>query len=119
MTDERRTSGVGREISWTAIAAGTTLAFTVVVPLAGAYDFIRTELADIRLDVSSNFQARCEQERTAAIWIERIKDNASAIHELEQQVSRLQAVPTARPDPFTGTQGRELERRLKLLEQGE
>jgi hypothetical protein len=38
------------------------------------------------------------------------------INNLEQQVYELKTKPTVRADPFTGTQGKELEQRIKALE---
>lgn len=39
------------------------------------------------------------------------------INRLEDKVYEMSTRPSARPDPFTGTQGRELDQRLKALEQ--
>ena len=52
---------------------------------------------------------RAEHVRSAEEWYRRIK-------ELEHDVHSLQRQPNARPDPFTGTEGRELERRIRKLE---
>ena len=52
---------------------------------------------------------RAEHARSAEEWYRRIS-------ELEHDVHSLQRQPSARPDPFTGTEGRELERRIRKLE---
>ena len=44
-------------------------------------------------------------------WKNRIKS-------LEQKVYDIQTKPTARPDPFTGADGRELDQRIRTLERG-
>jgi hypothetical protein len=54
---------------------------------------------------------RVEHEKQADRWIAKILENERSIHSLQQQ-------PSARPDPFTGTEGRELERRIRAIERG-
>jgi len=51
---------------------------------------------------------RIEHEKQAERWINQIIENGRAIHDLQQQ-------PGARPDPFTGSQGRELQRQIDEL----
>lgn len=43
-------------------------------------------------------------------WIARIEENSKLLHSLAKDSA-------ARPDPFTGTEGRQLERRIDALEQ--
>ena len=44
------------------------------------------------------------------------RERIERINEMEREVRRITTQPTARPDPFTGTQGRELEERIRQLE---
>jgi len=50
-----------------------------------------------------------EHEKQSEYWIQRIESNTN-------RLGRLATDSAARPDPFTGTQGRELERRLDFVE---
>jgi hypothetical protein len=52
---------------------------------------------------------RIEHEKNAQQWINKIIENERDIH-------ALQSSAAARKDPFTGSEGRELERRIKALE---
>jgi hypothetical protein len=45
-----------------------------------------------------------------------LQERGERISNLEAAVYNLTKKPTARPDPFTGTMGRELEARIKALE---
>ena len=58
---------------------------------------------------SENTIYRVEHVKNAEEWYRRIK-------ELEHDVHSLQRQPNARPDSFTGTEGRELEKRIRKLE---
>ena len=44
------------------------------------------------------------------------RERIERINEIEREVRQITTQPTARPDPFTGTQGRELEERIRQLE---
>jgi len=44
------------------------------------------------------------------------RERIDRIQEVEREVRMMATQPTARPDPFTGTQGRELEERIRQLE---
>jgi hypothetical protein len=48
-------------------------------------------------------------EKTAGEWKQRIIEN-------ERALRQLQTAPSARPDPFTGSEGRQLEYRIERLE---
>jgi hypothetical protein len=63
----------------------------------------------IAKQAAENSIHRVEHEKQADRWIAQILENEAAIHELIR-------VPAKRADPFTGTQGRELEERIKQLE---
>ena len=58
---------------------------------------------------AENTVYRAEHIKNAEEWYRRI-------NELERDVHSLQRQPAARPDPFTGTEGRELEKRIRKLE---
>ena len=45
------------------------------------------------------------------------RERIERIQAIESEVRRMATSPTARPDPFTGSQGRELEDRIRQLEQ--
>ena len=60
--------------------------------------------------VLEDIDARC---RTNTVSRER---NERVIDRLEREVSELRNHPTARPDPFTGTEGRALRDRIERLE---
>ena len=44
------------------------------------------------------------------------RERIERIQAIESEVRRMATSPTARPDPFTGSQGRELEDRIRELE---
>ena len=62
---------------------------------------------DARLAVAETHVAA--HERSADEWKQRIIEN-------ERELRGLMQSPAARPDPFTGTEGRELEQRIQQLE---
>ena len=68
------------------------------------------ELAALREKITSVGVAESSHLREADIWIAKIK-------KLESQVEALVTLPQARKDPFTGTQGLELEARINTLEE--
>ena len=47
---------------------------------------------------------------------DRLSALAGRMLEVERRLNSLRTSPSARPDPFTGTMGRELEARIKALE---
>jgi hypothetical protein len=77
--------------------------------LRRAVDANTDSLRAIAQQAHANSIHRLEHEKQAERWIDKILENEHNIHALQQQ-------PAARPDPFTGTEGRELERRLRVLE---
>ena len=105
-----------REIAWGSIFSGAALALSIGGAGIGAYDGIQRDLTDLRLAIASNTLHRTEHDKTAAIWISQIVENEQAIHGLSREVSELRSMPSARPDPFTGTDGRKLEQRIRDLE---
>lgn len=68
-------------------------------------------LARIAIETSANTVHRAEHERQSERWIEQIERNRDAIEALKEK-------PSARPDPFTGTEGRALSDRIERLEAG-
>ena len=48
-------------------------------------------------------------------WIEVIKECQKSREALIERISRIETKPTARPDPFTGTQGKRLEEMINEL----
>lgn len=77
----------------------------LVLVVAGQRELaeMREKLAEVRTEEKAHIQQ-------ADVWIARIK-------KLEDQVEGLITHPAARKDPFTGTQGTELERRIQALEE--
>lgn len=55
-----------------------------------------------------NTTHRLEHEKTSERWINQIIRNSELIRE-------MRSTPEARPDPFTGTEGRELQRQIDEL----
>jgi hypothetical protein len=78
--------------------------------LRSAVDTNTNTLRVIAEQSSENSVHRIEHERQADFWINRIEQNTRELHALQRQ-------PSARPDPFTGTEGRELERRIRVIEE--
>mgnify|MGYP001547381064 CR=1 FL=1 len=92
------------------------LAWVVGLSVPAAIGWVRTDVNDIeselrqlRVDVAENSAHRVEHDRNAEEWKQRIRLNESGLRELTNNAS-------ARPDPFTGTEGRQLERRIDILE---
>jgi hypothetical protein len=100
----------------------------------GFLNYVRTELSS-NAECCESFRAyRTEDSGQRKFWVgeitkqgeriirnheicnERMRKMEARVVELETEVRLLQRQPAARPDPFTGTQGRELERRIKALE---
>lgn len=70
---------------------------------------LETAVQSIAVENTTNSLARADhkyQLEKLSAWVDRLREDVSA----------LKAKPDARSGPFTGTQGRELERRLDRLE---
>ena len=67
-------------------------------------------LARVAIETSANSVHRVEHQRQSDQWIKQIERNRDAIEALREK-------PSARPDPFTGTEGRELKQRIERLEE--
>lgn len=66
---------------------------------------LTAQVSKLGREVSSVHEHVTEHDRSAQEWKDRIASNEKRLHILSSS-------STARPDPFTGTQGRVLERRL-------
>jgi hypothetical protein len=73
------------------------------------YSLDAATLAAIAEQTHANSIHRVEHDKSAEHWIGQIKDNTRSVRKLEQD-------PNARRDPFTGTEGKALEDRIKALE---
>jgi hypothetical protein len=86
-------------------------------------DYVRVQLS-ANAECCREFQSyRLEDSSQRRLWVDVIRKNEERLRELERQQvafdARLDVLSTnanARPDPFTGTEGRELERRITALE---
>ena len=83
---------------------------TGVEELRRAVDTNTNTLRVVAEQSSANTVHRLEHERQSSFWIARIEQNTREIHALQRE-------PAARSDPFTGTEGRTLERRIRAIEQ--
>lgn len=70
-----------------------------------------SELSQIRAD-----SHQTEHNKTSLHWIGEITVQRKLLGEHEKRLSRLESQPSARPDSFTGTDGRRLETLIKILE---
>jgi hypothetical protein len=66
-------------------------------------------LAAIAQQAHANSIHRVEHEKQAERWIDKILEN-------ERRIQRIETNTSARPDPFTGTEGRALRYRIEKLE---
>lgn len=73
-------------------------------------------LAAIAQQSHANTLHRHEHEKTAAREIARIDANEKRSHANELELNRMQRSTDARPDPFTGSDGEILRRRIEKLE---
>ena len=80
-----------------------------VEKLANTYITDATTLASIAQQAHANSIHREEHERSAERWIDKILENERDIHS-------LQTDSASRKDPFTGSEGAELRRRIEALE---
>jgi hypothetical protein len=81
-----------------------------VEDLQRAVDGNTNSLRAIAEQSHANSIHRVEHEKNARHWIDKIIENEQSIH-------ALQNIAGARKDPFTGSEGRELEQRIRKLEQ--
>ena len=118
--DRRKTSGYRprytREIAWGVFIPITAILVTMGTWSHGVYVDLLRSLSDLDRLVATNTAHRIEHDIQSQQWIEQVKENRIAVRKLESIVASLRAVPSARPDPFTGTEGSALERRIRALE---
>jgi len=72
--------------------------------------------SDVRDGIARNAIC-CEESRAYRIGHDHM--DGLQQHQIDYAISRIDAlssVPASRPDPFTGTEGRELERRINAIE---
>lgn len=105
-----------REIVVGIILPSAALAATLAIWAHGVFMDISDHILDCTERVAANTAHRISHEREAQQWIDRIKRNEQSVREIQRAIGELRSVPAARPDPFTDTQGRELEQRFRLLE---
>lgn len=55
-------------------------------------------------------------DQTAAHWIRQIIESTKLLRAAERRLDRLETRPSARPDPFTGADGKRLELMLRELQ---
>ena len=115
------------------VATGIASLVGIAIVAAGSTLFVHS-------GAIAEFRVRCEQARAELFELhDRIAQYPSAadlngcrgriealerylavdqhrMDKLELAMEEMQRKPAARPDPFTGTEGRELERRIKQLE---
>jgi hypothetical protein len=95
------------------IISALAVATTVGLALVNLVDGIQRDIHQHRVDVEHDLGALTARlDRVAAT----LEERGFRIGNLEAKVYEIQTKPSSRPDPFTGTQGRELEQRIIELE---
>ena len=87
-----------------------------VAELRAGYITDAATLAAIAQQSHANTLHRVEHEKTATREIARIDANERRSHANELAIERLQRAPDPRPDPFTGSDGERLRKRIERLE---
>ena len=113
-----------REIAWGIVAPFAALGLTVALASINGYDKLRSLIHSNDACCADFRSYRDEDSGQRQFWvnvIERIRDQTTDVVRrlaaAEAHIEELRRQPGARPDPFTGTEGRELEKRIKRLEQ--
>ena len=118
--EHERTSGYRprytREIAWGVFIPIAALLFSMGTWSHGVYVDLLRSISALDLLVATNTAHRLEHDHQAQQWIDQIKENRITVRKLESIVASLRTVPSERPDPFTGTEGSALERRIRALE---
>jgi hypothetical protein len=106
------------------LVAVAALGWGVAQSVGSFFNSVRVQLSDSAVCCERFRQYQDEDSQQRHYWvgvIDRIHTNQSKIQsdiaELRADLRALQNDPHVRPDPFTGSEGRELERRIKRLEQ--
>ena len=105
-----------REFTWGVFVPVAALVFS-----AGVWGFDRfmdliDRISDLDSAVTSNTEHRLIHDEQSKHWISQILRNLDDVRQLERDLAELRSVPSARPDPFTGSEGNALERRIHDLE---
>jgi len=136
--NEKLRSGIRRatDAAWDKLPEALTAAVVVIVVFSGG---LWLDLRDARHTLQSVVDEQaaprlCERigictsktggarDDDAAVWAvihgmrQTLNEREARISHLEEKVYEISSKPSARPDPFTGTEGRELSRRLEALE---
>ena len=121
--DRRTTPRHTREIAWGVLLPAAALGWGVGTWLVGRYDDVRRELSTHAICCESFRSYQTEDSGQRHFWvgvIEQLRsaeqDSANRITAVETAIEQLRRVPSARPDPFTGTDGERLRARIEQLE---
>lgn len=106
-----------REIAWGILLPAASLGVTLAIWFGSLYLGALDELSHHASAISSLERYAVEHNRDASQWIESIKRNVDKCEQCRVDVAELKADVRARPDPFTGTEGRSLEARINALEE--
>jgi hypothetical protein len=95
------------------IVSAIAVAFTIAASFAGLVNRIQLDLSDLHVE-----HGRDIGDLRACVkgLQDTLAERGIRIANLEDQVYELRNKTSARKDPFTGTEGKELSRRLELLE---
>ena len=114
--ERRRRFQQTRELTLGVALPAAAILVTVLTWSHGIFVGILDRIARIDSVVAANSAHRVEHESESEYWVGEIRSNTNAIRVIEQRVAELRSVPQARPDPFTGTDGRKLRERIERLE---
>jgi hypothetical protein len=95
------------------IISAIAVSVTIAISVANLVDNFQRDLANLHIEHQRDIGAINAVDRGVE---ETLRERGARISNLEQQVYDLKHNPTARKDPFTGTEGRELKQRLEQLE---
>jgi hypothetical protein len=95
------------------VISAIAVSVTVALSIANLVDNFQRDLAALRVEHQRDVGKINAADRG---FEETLRERGERISNLEQQVYEIKHNPTARKDPFTGTEGRELKQRLEQLE---
>lgn len=116
-TEKRRGPQHTREIAWGIILPAASLGVTTAIWLGSLYLGAIDQLSHHSAAISSLERYTAEHNRDASQWISSIKRNVDKCEQCRVDVAELKSDVRARPDPFTGSEGRALEARIHALEE--
>ena len=114
--ERRRRFPQTRELTLGVVLPAVAILITVLTWSHGVFVGLLDRIARLDSIVAANSAHRVEHESESEYWVGEIRSNTNAIRVIEQRVAELRSVPQARPDPFTGTDGRKLRERIERLE---